>query len=65
MSDTSSPTRIAALLEMGETRQQVRSALQAQPDFELVLELDGAANAAKQLRAAMPELILFEPPANG
>ncbi|HLC02868.1 MAG TPA: P-loop NTPase [Anaerolineales bacterium] len=65
MSEMSSPTRIAALLELGETRQQVRAALQAQPEFELVLELNSSEDVTKQLRAAMPELILIEQPADG
>ncbi len=60
MSQSANPTAVIAFIEQGEIRQQVKSAVNSDPEFQIVAELDSTENAAQNVYAAAPDIILVD-----
>jgi pilus assembly protein CpaE len=56
----SQPTKIMAFIEAGSTQQQVRTALTANGEFELVAEEAGTEKACQNVYAASPHIIVVD-----
>ena len=56
----SQPTKIMAFIEAGPTQQQVRTALTANAEFELIAEAEGGEKACQNVLAAMPDIMVVD-----
>jgi pilus assembly protein CpaE len=60
MAETNQTTRVLAISDSGPTQQQITSALNAQPEFELVEILASTERLAREIGAAEPDIILID-----
>lgn len=60
MSQVVNPGKVIAFVEPGQVQQQIKTALGSDREFELVAELHNMENAAQQVYAAAPDLILID-----
>ena len=60
MSQSVKPTAVIAFIEPGQIQQQVKSAVNSDPEFKLVAELDSMKNAAQRVYASAPDIILVD-----
>ena len=60
MSQPADPTVVITFIEPGQIQQQVKSAVNSDPEFRLVAELDSMENASQRVYAAAPDIILVD-----
>ncbi len=60
MSPSAIPTGVIAFIEPGQIQQQVKSAVNSDPEFQLVAELDSTENAAQRVYDASPDIIIVD-----
>jgi pilus assembly protein CpaE len=60
MPDVSSSIPVVAIIDPGTTRHQIMSALQTQIEFQLVTVIENLDNAAREIRATQPEIIVID-----
>jgi pilus assembly protein CpaE len=60
MTDVSSSIPVVAIIDPGTTRHQIMSALQTQIEFQLVTAIENLDNAAREIRATQPEIIVID-----
>jgi pilus assembly protein CpaE len=60
MTDVNTSIPVIAIIDPGMTRHQIMSALQTQIEFHLVTVIDSVENAAREIRATQPEIIIID-----
>ncbi|MFQ5937128.1 MAG: AAA family ATPase [Acidiferrobacterales bacterium] len=60
MSQDTKPTVVIAFIEPGQIHLQVKTALDSDPEFQLVAEVDSFENAAEHVHTAAPDIILVD-----
>lgn len=60
MSPTENARKVAAIVEAGQVQQQIRTALESDPELTLELVLETPENAAQRIYSAAPDLILMD-----
>lgn len=60
MSPTENARKVAAIVEAGQVQQQIRTALESDPELKLELVLESPENAAQRIYSTGPDLILMD-----